>query len=125
VTRSTLAGPTGTDLAQRWRTAAAFLPHLAGCACTGLHLTLDRESIEADLLAYLGELYRNAGRAALVRVIAAREHECEPRSSFATWLAALDTAMLEAQDRARLAADLKTALDSLDAARPGGGFVCE
>jgi hypothetical protein len=125
MTRLASAGPTGIDLAETWRNAAAFLPHMAGCACAGPHLTLDRDSVEADLLAYLAELYRDAGRVSLARFVAAREDESQPRSSFAAWLASLDRAMLAGQDRECLVADLKTALDSLDAAGAGRSFSCE
>jgi len=115
---------TGEDLAQLWRDAAAFLPHLASCACTGPHLTLDRDAIEADLLAFLAQTYRDAGRAALARFVAARERASVARPSFAIWLAALDNASLDAADRRRLIGDLEPALQSLAAAK-SGGFVCE
>ncbi|HWG03681.1 MAG TPA: hypothetical protein VG271_01580 [Beijerinckiaceae bacterium] len=121
---SSRLGAKGSDLARLWRDAAAFLPHLAGCTCTGPHLTLDRDAIEADLLAYLAQTYRDAGHAVLARFVAAREQANGNGISFAVWLAALDTASLDAADRRRLIDDLEPALQSLAAAK-SGGFVCE
>ena len=118
------SGVTGGDLAQMWRKAAAFLPHFSGCNCSGPHLTLDRDAIEADLLAHLVQTYRAAGRAPLACFVAAREEAKAPRGPFAAWLAALDRETLDAADRDRLVADLALALQSLDATK-SGSLVCE
>ena len=90
----------------------------------GPHLTLDRHAIEKDLLAFLAQTYRDAGRETLAHFVAAREEAIGDKPSFSMWLAALDDAALEAADRGRLIEDLRSALQSLDAAK-SGGFVCE
>ena len=119
------AGVTGDDLAQMWRNVAVFLPHMAGCTCTGPHLALDRDAIEMDLVACLAQAYRDAGCSSLARFVAAREDERSPRSPFVAWLAAIDTALLDEPDRRQLIADLKSAFASLEAVNSGGRFVCE
>jgi hypothetical protein len=119
------AAVTGGDLAQMWRNGAALLPHMAGCTCAGPHLSLDCDSIEADLVACLAQTYREAGRSSLARFVAVREDASRPRPSFTAWLAAIDTALLDAPDRDRLIADLESALSSLNAVNSGRSFVCE
>lgn len=121
----TRAAATGGDLAQMWRNAAWFLPHMAGCACSGPHIVLDRDSVEADLLACLAQTYREAGWASLAGFVAMRADEEDPQPTFTAWLAALDKAPLEESERRRLITDLAAALASLQTTNSGGGFVCE
>jgi hypothetical protein len=107
-----------------WRNAALSLPHMAGCTCMRPQLSLDRDAIEADLVACLAQTYRDAGRATLAGFVAARAEAGDPKSSFAAWLAALEGAPLDEPDRRQLIADLAAALASLQAANSAGGFAC-
>lgn len=102
-----------------------FLTHLAGCTCAGPQLSVDRDAIEADLVAYLEQTYRDAGRASLARFVGARGDESSQTLSFVAWLAAIDKAPLDEPDRRQLIADLEAALASLEAANSGRTFVCE
>ena len=114
----------GQELARLWNGAMIFAPHLAGCACAGgFHVPLDPAAVEQDILEFLRHRYRQ-DRPALAGFVADRL--AGNHSPFGDWLGALDTAPLDAGDLERLAADIKTTLDSMNAAAPaaGGGFVC-
>lgn len=102
-----------------------FAPHLAGCACAGgFHVTLDPAAVEQDILEFLRHRYRQDGRPALAGFVTSRLSE--GRGDFGDWLGGLDAAPLGPADLKRLAGDIRTTLDSMNAAAPaaGGGFVC-
>lgn len=102
-----------------------FAPHMAGCACAGgFHVPLDPAAVEQDILEFLRHRYRQDARPALAGFVAARL--AEGSGDFGGWLGRLDAAPLVPADLQRLTGDIRTTLDSMNAAAPaaGGGFVC-
>ena len=116
----------GRALAELWKGAMIFAPHIAGCTCAGgFHVPLDPAAVEQDILEFLQHRYRQDGRDALVSFIAGRLADPHP-NDFGTWLSQIDAAPLEPKDLRRLVTDIRTTLESMNNAAPaaGGGFVC-
>ena len=116
---------TGRDLSDLWSSAIIFAPHLAGCMCAGgFHVPLDAAAVEQDLIEYLAYRYKSEGLAALAAFTESRVQE--RKSSFNIWLREIDEAALAKADRARLIADIRTTLESMQdmGAAQRGQIVC-
>ena len=102
----------GFDLARLWAGAPAFMQHGAGCSCAGhVAMHLDPAAVEADVLDYLAGRYADVGERELAAFIAKRQ--TARGITFASWLIAIDSAVLSASSRSRLLADLDATLSSL------------
>ena len=115
------------DLARLWAGAFAFVPHMAGCGCMGsMHVMLDRDAVEEDILDYLLAKYRQAKRNALADFVAERlDSRLQPKhTAFGVWLADIGTAALKAEDMRLIEADLRATLGSMNGPAMGGGFQC-
>ena len=121
---SALEGPSnrplsGVELARQWASADVFSAAFAGCLCAGgFHVPLDPTTVAQDLLIYLEDKYRSAGKGALADFLA---RSVDHARDFGDWLAALDHADLAPQARGLLMADLRTTLTSMSGA---SGFAC-
>ena len=109
----------GAALARQWASVDLFSAALGGCICAGgFHVPIDRAAVALDLLTYLEDKYRSSDKAPLATFVA---QGIAISRDFGEWLATLDSALLEPQDRALLMRDLKTTLDTMSGA---GGFAC-
>jgi len=109
----------GAALARQWASADLFSAALGGCMCAGgFHIPIDSTAVALDLLAYLEDKYRSSDKAPLATFVA---QTMAGAINFSDWLATLDAAPLEAQEREMLMRDLKTTLDTMSRA---SGFAC-
>ena len=81
-------------------------------------MPIDPGAVALDLLIYLADKYASAGEARLAAFVAQAQ---ERSRDFGDWLAALDDAMLEPQERALLMQDLGVTLATMAGA---SGFAC-
>jgi hypothetical protein len=114
------------ELIGLWRRARTIAESMPACPCHGVVAgVVDPDVMEHNMLAKLRGRYRDEGRAELAALLEARLRKSPfagMRAAFPRWLQSLAEAPLDADARAHLFADLRTALLAYsDAAQ----FTCD